>query len=346
MLVLGIESSCDESAIGIVKDGRDVLFAPIYSQINLHKKFGGIVPENASRAHLEKFHSLVSDSINFISQNSIKMDYISVTVKPGLVGSLLVGYNTALAIAHFLKIPLLPVHHLEAHFSAISLSGLELSYPSLGLLVSGGNTSLFILHGPGNLEKIGDTLDDAAGEALDKAASLLGFEYPGGPAIEKAALQFLDSTKISAMGMDFHTFLPDILKETSTNDLRFSFSGIKTALYYALKKKRLPSPAAAYLFQEKLVEHISRNVQRALKKTQLKTFIAAGGVLANTVLRNSLSNLCKSMGVDFQTPEKKYCTDNGPMVAAAGYMYAKNNIFPKQNFVTSDNSFEFREFRS
>lgn len=352
MIGIGIESSCDESGVGIVKNGVEVLAAPLFSQINMHLEYGGVVPEYASRAHLEKFPALVKEALQKASiNNQNKPDFIAATIKPGLVGSLLVGYSVALALRDYFSVPLVPVHHLMAHFAAVYLSGQGIEYPALGLLVSGGNTALYRLNTPHETVKIADTCDDAIGEALDKAAIMLGFGYPGGPAIERAAQDFTAWAKKENVRAA-QKLLPQILKNTKAGDIRFSFSGLKTSLLYTLKSQRKEknqnpneSQKMAYAFEYRAVEHILRNVEKALNKTKLKRLIAAGGVMANLSLRRGLEKICTEKGVSFIVPEKKYCTDNGAMVASAGWLALKNGVVAEQNFVTSENDFSFCKFR-
>lgn len=334
---IGIESSCDETGVALVKDGIEIISNPLFSQINLHTGYGGVIPELASRSHLEKIPFLVGQALSDLHQAP---DYIAVTVKPGLAGSLLVGYNTALALSDFYQVPLIPVHHLEAHFHAVSLdTGQMLNYPFLGLLVSGGNSALYRVDGPGQISVLGDTRDDAAGEALDKAASLLSLPYPGGPHIEKAAAE--------AGIENMKNPLPVVLRDQPADRYEFSFSGLKTALLYLLQKEpdQYSTAQIAAFFQERLFEIFFRNTRRVLKNTDLKTMIAAGGVTANRYLRAGLEKITVEAGVEFHVPPLNLCTDNGAMIAAAGYASYRQGNIPRQYHVSSDNRFSFTALR-
>lgn len=341
---LGIESSCDETGIAIVKNGEEVIANPLFSQIDLHRLYGGVVPELASRAHLEKIPLLLQEALSALPNALEQIDYIAVTVQPGLLGSLLVGFQTAMAISMVSKIPVLPIHHLEAHLYAVQLEKQKIEYPALGLLLSGGNSVLYKINGLKNLELLGDTLDDAAGEALDKAASLLHLPYPGGPYIEKEALAYIRQMK--AKGVDEKTLrkqnpLPAILKDQSRDSFNFSFSGLKTALLYLLQKRKdeFSREQLAYFFQERFIEITVRNVSMALKKLQTKQVVTGGGVMANSMLRKRLQEKITSAELLFASP--KYCTDNAAMIASVGYNYFIKKDFVQAQKVHSRNEFIF-----
>jgi len=342
-LALAFESSCDETGVALVEDGRRVIAAPLFSQIGLHRPYGGIVPEYASRAHLEKFTLLTEEILRAHALKPGDLDYIAVTTRPGLVGALLVGYQTARAAARFFKAPLIGVHHLEAHLAAIRLNGMEIPNPALGLLLSGGNSAIYRMSGPGKILVAGDTLDDAAGEALDKAAQILGLGYPGGPLIEKAAAQYAESRGITPGNesrLESENLFPVILKSLPRQEIRFSFSGIKTALW----RYRNENPSAdlgriAFDYQERIVEHITRNLTHALEIQPKLPVIAAGGVLANKRLRRALESLCNAAGVPLLVPEFRYCTDNAAMVAAAAHVYFENGLLSPYTNVDSANAF-------
>lgn len=343
-LALAFESSCDETGVALVADGRRVIAAPLFSQIATHRPYGGIVPEYASRAHLEKF-TLLTDEI--LKQHALKpgdLDYVAVTTRPGLIGALLVGYQTAMATARHFKAPLIGVHHLEAHLAAVRLSGMEIPYPALGLLLSGGNSAIYRLEKPGKVRLIGDTLDDAAGEALDKAAQILSFGYPGGPLIEKAASRYAESRGIQPgeeEKLENENIFPVILKSLERDKVCFSFSGIKTALL----RRHSDNPGndtdqLAFYYQERIVEHILRNLRHALSGTGKLPVIAAGGVLANRRLRRGLEKVAAAAGVNLLVPEFRFCTDNAAMVAAAAQLYFENGLTSPYENVTSGNAFE------
>lgn len=341
-LALAFESSCDETGVALVEDGRRVLAAPLYSQLREHRPYGGIVPEYASRAHLEKFTPLLEEILRQFPLQPGDLSYVAATTRPGLVGALLVGYQTAIACARHFAVPLIGVHHLEAHLAAVSLSGLAVPYPYLGLILSGGNSALYRLSYPGRVTILGDTQDDAAGEALDKAAQILGLGYPGGPLIEKAAREYAAQRGIEPGGealLAAENPFPHILKSLPRAAVRFSFSGIKTAL---LRLADTPGRSVAFLafhYQERIIEHIVRNAGHAMALHPDLPVVAAGGVMANTRLRNALETLCYSQQRKLYVPELRYCTDNAAMVAAAAHLYYERRIESAFTQVSSSNRF-------
>ena len=336
VLGLGIETSCDETATAIVQNGKKVISNPIFSQIDIHKDYGGVVPEIASRAHLERLPYLIKNALAKVDQ---KIDYVAVSMRPGLVGSLLVGYNAALAIILEKNIPLIPIHHLKAHLYAITLSNQKVHYPFLGLLLSGGNSTMYEVESLTKMKIIGDTLDDACGEALDKAAQLLGLPYPGGPYIEKAADDFFRESLAKGMtekDIEERNPFPEILKDQSKDELNFSFSGIKTALVYLLRdgQKQFGVSELSYHFQTRLIQLIVRNIKKAFLRYGMTTLILAGGVAANQTLRKSLRNITSKLKVRLIYPEVQYCTDNAAMVAGLGFLYFKNKKWPEMYAVS------------
>jgi N6-L-threonylcarbamoyladenine synthase len=338
-LCLAFESSCDETGVALVEDGRRVIAAPLFSQIGLHRAYGGVIPEYASRAHLEKFTPLVEEIRQSHDLRPGSIDYVAVTTRPGLVGALLVGYQTARAAARYFGVPLIGVHHLEAHLAAIRLSGEDIPYPCLGLMLSGGNSAIYLMKGPGDIETLGDTLDDAAGEALDKAAQILGLGYPGGPQIEKQGAQYAASTDVATA--DSANVFPLIIKSLPRAKVQFSFSGIKTALSrYRQENPSVAINKLAYFYQERIVEHIVRNLDHALEICGRLPVIAAGGVLANKRLRSGLAALTSKESVPLLIPEFRYCTDNAAMVAAAAHLYYEAQIHSPYSRVQSGNAFE------
>lgn len=310
MLVLGIETSCDETAASVVRDGRQVLSHVVYSQL-VHRPYGGVVPELASRAHMTAIVAVVQEALSRAGMKLREMDGIAATRGPGLVGSLLVGLMYAKAQAYALNKPFIGVHHLEGHLFANLLQDPGLSFPLVFLAVSGGHTELILVRGKGDYDMLGGTRDDAAGEAFDKVAKLLGLGYPGGPEIEK-----------TAKGGDpgFIKFPRAYLGEES---LDFSFSGIKTAVVYYVRgnsrefvRDHLPDICAS--FQEAVVEVLIEKCFRALDSTGAKALALGGGVACNSRLREVADLRSQEGGIRFSVPDRSLCADNAVMIAAAG----------------------------
>lgn len=310
ILGLGIESSCDETAAAVVRDGKEVLSNCVFSQISLHKEYFGVVPEIASRAHLEIINELIAKALKDAGIEFSDLSYIAATNRPGLVGSLLIGLQSAKAIAFALQKPMVAVNHLEAHLYAPFLEGHALEFPFIGLLVSGGNTALYLVRNVGNMELIGKTVDDAVGEAFDKVAKFLGLEYPGGPMLEKLA------KTARKKKMLFPKILPD-----PGEDFRFSYSGIKTAVINFCKNHpNAPKEEIVFSFQERALEILVRRLFDASKKYNLKRIVVAGGVAANGRLREILDEH-RSGDETIIIPSRSLCTDNAAMVAGVGYQY-------------------------
>jgi N6-L-threonylcarbamoyladenine synthase len=318
VLVLGIETSCDETAAAIVADGRRTLASVVASQVALHRKFAGVVPEIASRAHLATILPVAEEVLREAGVDPRDLEAIAVTVRPGLIGSLLVGVSFAKTLALLWGKPLLAVDHLLAHIEACFFSHPSLEPPLVALVVSGGHTSLYLLRERTDAVLLGATTDDAAGEAFDKVASILGLGYPGGPAIEQAA-RGADPAAIS---------LPRTL--LGEDSLDFSFSGIKTAVLYLCfgqnaaetdRKRLLPTEQAevAAAFQEAVVDVLVEKCRRALAQTGLSQLAVSGGVAANSRLREKLLGAAKREGWAVVFPPKELCTDNAVMVAALGH---------------------------
>ncbi|TGL37756.1 tRNA (adenosine(37)-N6)-threonylcarbamoyltransferase complex transferase subunit TsaD [Leptospira perdikensis] len=333
---LGIESSCDETSIAIVRDGKDLLSLKIYSQIDSHSPYRGVVPEIASRAHLEKINSLLAVSMEEAGIEYSDLAYVAVTTYPGLVGSLMIGAQLARCISLVHQIPIVAVNHLEAHLAVIGLERELPPFPWLGVLLSGGNSSIYLYKGFGDLEIFADTRDDSLGEAFDKVSAVLNLPYPGGPYLEaKANAYQLKEVEVNPF--------PKLLKEDGEDRIRFSYSGLKTAVLYYLKSQTTPPPVEkiSYFFQKTAFELVTRNIRKAVAKTGIRTVVAAGGVLANGTLRESLEAEKERSKFDLFYPGKKiYCTDNGAMVACLGYHLWKQKSFvgldfkvsPKRNF--------------
>ncbi len=306
---LGLESSCDETAASIVCDGEKILSNRIFSQIELHSDFSGVVPEIASRAHLEKINLLIDEALKEAGISFDDLDYVSATNRPGLMGSLMIALQTAKTISYVKKIPLIAVNHLEAHLYAPFLEGNKPEYPFIGLLISGGNTSLYRVDGVGEMKLLGRTVDDAVGEAYDKVSKFLGLGYPGGPVIEKIAKTAVKKQKL----------FPKIL--TKQGDNRFSYSGLKTAVINYLKENPdADKSEVVYSFQESALELLLRRTFSAARADNISTIVAAGGVAANGRLRE----LLQANRLDNERiliPSVIMCTDNAAMISGIAYHY-------------------------
>ena len=317
MNILAIESSCDETSMAIIRNGTDNLGTVVLSQMDTHANFGGVVPEIASRMHVENITMVLEETLNKANMTIDDIDGIAITYGPGLIGSLLIGLQAAKTIAFVTGKPLIPVHHIAGHIYANNLAK-RLEFPLIALVVSGGHTELVYMKEDYSFEKIGGTLDDAVGEAYDKVARVIGIPYPGGPNVDKLA----------SIGKDTYN-LPLPLDDDTFN---FSFSGLKSAvinLKHNLDQKGLPvvPEDLAASFQNRVVEILTKKTIRAMKKYNVKNLIIAGGVAANKGLRNSLEQLCMENGFEFIKPELKYCTDNAAMIGAAGYYaYKKGRV--------------------
>jgi N6-L-threonylcarbamoyladenine synthase len=312
MKVLGIESSCDETAAAVVQDGRKILSSIVASQVSLHSQYGGIVPELASRKHVEAILPAVQEACSEAGVRPKEMEGIVVTQGPGLVGSLLVGIAVAKSLAYVLKIPLVGVNHIFAHVAAISLAVPALKFPFVGLVVSGGHTSLFRVESWTRMSLLGRTRDDAAGEAFDKVAKLLELGYPGGGIIDRLS-KGGDRTAIP---------FPRTLLEPGSFD--FSFSGLKTAVLHHVKSLgEPPSPLEirdiAASFQEAVVDTLILKAFRAAQQEGIKEVVVAGGVACNSRLREKFSHEGESSAISVYFPPPSLCTDNAAMVAVAGY---------------------------
>lgn len=321
---LGLESSCDETSAAIVVEGKKILSNMINSQIELHSDYSGVVPEIASRAHLENINGLIASALEEAGITFSDLDYVAATNRPGLIGSLLIALQSAKAISFTLGIPLIAINHLEAHLYAPFLEGRDPEYPFIGLLISGGNTALYRVEGPGEMKLIGKTVDDAVGEAFDKISKFLGLGYPGGPVIEKIARQAVKK----------RVFFPKIL--TDPDDRRFSYSGIKTAVINHIKANPGDDiPEIVYSFQERALELLSRRLFNAAREEGIKKMVIAGGVAANGRLRELLDSE-KNKDEEIIIPSPLLCTDNAAMIAGMGYRYYKKGVFdPLSSDVTA-----------
>lgn len=309
---MAIESSCDETAASVVKNGREVLSNIISSQIELHKLYGGVVPEIASRKHIEKINQVIEEALEEAGMTLDDMDAIGVTYGPGLVGALLVGVAEAKAISYAKKLPLIGVHHIEGHISANYIENLDLEPPFICLVVSGGHTHLVVVKDYGKYEIIGRTRDDAAGEAFDKVARAIGLGYPGGPKIDK----------LSKEGN------PDAIKfpkaHVADAPYDFSFSGLKSAVLNYLngckmKNETIIEADVAASFQKAVTEVLVEHAMMAVKEYGYDKFAIAGGVASNSTLRSAMEVACRENGVQFYHPSPIFCTDNAAMIGVAAY---------------------------
>lgn len=308
-LVLGIETSCDESAAALVRDGREVLASQVASQIKDHAPFGGVVPELASRKHLQNLVPVVRAALDEARVGMEEVSGIAVTQGPGLIGALLVGLSLAKALAWARELPIVGVSHLEGHLAALQLMDRPPAYPFVALLVSGGHTSIFLVQGPGRQEELGQTVDDAAGEAFDKVAKLYGLGYPGGVVIDRLA----------AAGDPAKVKLPRPRLHDGTLD--FSFSGLKTAVLrfrqgHEGEDYRVEDLCAG--FQEAVVEVLVKKTLAAARQHGITRLALAGGVAANRRLREFMAQAARQEGMELNVPPPALCTDNAAMIAAAG----------------------------
>ena len=305
--ILAIESSCDETAAAVVVNGRDVRSNVISSQIALHTLYGGVVPEIASRKHIEKINQVIEQALSDASVTLDDIDAIGVTYGPGLVGALLVGVAEAKAISYAKNIPLVGVHHIEGHISANYIENKELEPPFLCLVVSGGHTHLVKVLDYGKYEILGRTRDDAAGEAFDKVARAIGLGYPGGPKIEKV------SHEGNPHAMEF----PRAKIEDGPYD--FSFSGLKSAVLNYINGCNMKGIEVAASFQKAVTDVLVGNAMKAIDEFKMDKFAIAGGVASNGTLREAMREACEKKGVKFYHPSPIFCTDNAAMIGAAAY---------------------------
>lgn len=312
ILLLGIESSCDETAASVVRNGREVLSNVISSQIELHKLYGGVVPEIASRKHIEKINQVIEEALTEANVTLEELDAVAVTYGPGLVGALLVGVASAKAISYGIGKPLVGVHHIEGHIAANYIEHPDLEPPFLSLVISGGHTHLIKVLDYGKFEIVGRTRDDAAGEAFDKVARAIGLGYPGGPKVDK----------LSQEGNEKAILFPRANIENAPYD--FSFSGVKSAVLNYIngcKMKGEPfNPAdIAASFQAAVIDVLVKRAMMAAKEFNVNSLALAGGVAANSSLRKAMKQAAKENGIRLYYPSPIYCTDNAAMIAAAGY---------------------------
>ena len=325
--ILGIETSCDETAAAVVAGGREVKSSVVASQAKLHEKFGGVVPEIASRAHIERIYPVIAEAMSEAGVDKDSIDGIAIANRPGLVVALIVGVTAAKALAFAWGKPLIAVNHVHAHLQSAMLAEDNLELPAIALIVSGGHTSLYDCESALDLTLIGSTIDDAAGEAFDKVASILGLGYPGGPRIEKAALEG------NADAIDFPRSM------LGRDSLDFSFSGIKTAVLYHCRGQDMKGEDRvatmnsgeisdiAASFQAAVVDVLAAKTQRGADRIKARTVLLGGGVAANSALREGLRGMCERTGRKLLIAPKRLCTDNAVMVAALGYHKFKAGMF-------------------
>lgn len=306
MIGLTIETSCDETSVAILRDGREVLSNIVSTQIEIHKNYGGVVPEIASREHISNISYVVEEAIREAGINFSDLEYIGVTYGPGLIGALLVGVSYAKALAYALNIPIVPTHHIAGHIAANYLTYKELEPEFLSLVVSGGHTHLIYVKDYTEFEILGKTRDDAVGEAFDKVARTLGLKYPGGPEVSKLAKLGKPSYK---------------LPKTKFEDYDFSFSGIKTAVINIAHKEgeKLIKEDLAASFENTVCEELVSTTIRVMKDKNINKIALAGGVSANLKLRELLKSEAEKNGFEVYLPDLKYCTDNAAMIGAAAY---------------------------
>lgn len=312
VLILAIESSCDETAAAVVKNGREILSNVIYSQIDLHTLYGGVVPEIASRQHIEKINQVIEKALSDASVTLKDINAIAVTYGPGLVGALLVGVSAAKAISFATGIPLVPVHHIEGHICANYIEYKELEPEFMSLVVSGGHTHLVKVCDYGKYEIIGRTRDDAAGEAFDKVARAIGLGYPGGPKIDK----------VSKEGNPLAIKFPRA--KVNESEFDFSFSGLKSAVlnylnHAEMMHEEINRADVAASFQKAVVDVLVDHAIDAVKKNGFDKFAIAGGVASNSSLREAMKTACEAEDINFYYPSPIYCTDNAAMIGVCGY---------------------------
>ena len=314
--ILGIESSCDEMSASIIKNGNEEIKTIVLSQMDIHKKYGGVVPEIASRCHIESATMVLEELFTDIDLTMDDITAIAVTYGPGLIGSLLVGLQIAKTLSFVYNKPLIPVHHIAGHIYANNLVE-EMKFPLISLVVSGGHTDIIYMKNHFEFEKIGGTLDDAVGECYDKVARVIGLNYPGGPLVDKLAHTGKPTYK-----------LPLPLDDDTYN---FSFSGLKSAVINLVHNEEqrgntINKEDLATSFQNTVVEIITKKTMKALKEYNVNTLIMSGGVAANKGLREKFEILCKENNIKFTVPPIKYCTDNAAMIATAGYFAYKKGL--------------------
>ncbi len=320
MIILGIESSCDDTSASIVKDGREILSNIISSQIDLHARFGGVVPEVASRKHVELINPVINEAISKANICFTDIDGIAVTNRPGLLGALLIGVTAAKSLSAALDVPLVGIHHLQGHIAANFLINPNFGFPFITLVVSGGHTDLILVRSHDDYEILGRTRDDAAGEAFDKSARILELGYPGGPVIDRIAKE----------GNPKAIHFP---RAKLDDTLDFSFSGLKTAVirFYKEQGNKHSMADIAASFQDAVVDMLVQTTLKAVEATGINRIAIAGGVAANSRLQQQMKEKSAKRGIEFSCPPPILCTDNAAMIACAGYYTIKSGkLIPKE----------------
>ena len=318
-VIMAIESSCDETACAIIKNGHEICANVVSTQIKIHEKFGGVVPEVASRKHLEYIDIVIEEALSESGYTLDELDAVAVTMGPGLIGALLVGLSTAKGLAYAINKPLIGVHHIEGHIYANFLAHQDITLPCICLVVSGGHTNIVKISEHGSYQIFGQTVDDAAGEAYDKVARAIGLGYPGGPKIDKLAKEG------NPKAIQFPRAKLD-------QPLNFSFSGLKSAVLNYLNQAEMKQEAinradVAASFQDSVVDVLCDHTMKAMEETGITTLLLAGGVSANSRLRERIDELCVKNGYKLYYPPLSLCTDNAAMIgAAAAYKYARNEF--------------------
>ena len=331
MNILGIETSCDETALAIYSEENGLVANSVHSQVDLFKEYGGVVPEIAARDHSLKIIPLLENLLKESGEKLKNINFISYTAGPGLIGSLLIGDAVAKTLSKLLDVDLIPINHLEGHILAPCMEYSELKPPYICLLVSGGHTQIIVCESFGTYKVIGETIDDACGEAFDKVGKLLGLEYPGGPKVSKLA-ENGDSKRFN---------FPRALK--SEDNLDFSFSGLKTSVLYQLEGLQVSDyPDVAASFQEAVIDILAFKLFKASKQTGIKKINCSGGDAANKKLRHFLKKIADEVGIEVFYPKFEYCTDNAAMIAYAGFIRKKynlpieKNIFPRPRWAVEE----------
>lgn len=317
MKILAFETSCDETSVAVVEDGKKVLSNIISTQIDIHKEYGGVVPEIASRHHIENILPVFTEALEKANCTLKDIDYIAVTNTPGLIGSLLVGLMFAKSISYANNIPLIPINHIDGHIFSNFIEN-DVKLPAISLIISGGHTNLYYIFEENeriNIEILGETLDDAVGETYDKVARILGLPYPGGPEIDKLSLQGTETLKI---------------KKPNVEDYNFSFSGVKTFITNyvnneKMKNNEISKENIAKSLQTIVGEILIDKVMKAINEKNVKTLLVAGGVSANKYLREKFFELSESKNITIHFPKMEYCTDNAAMIGCAAYYNLKNS---------------------
>lgn len=318
VIILSIESSCDETSVAVVKNGRIVLSNIIASQIEIHRRFGGVVPEVASRNHILAISNIFEEALKEAGITKNEIDAVAVTYGAGLIGALLVGVNFAKSLAYSLDVPLIAVSHVYGHIAANYISHQSLEPPFICLMVSGGHCAILNVISYNDFRLLGSTMDDAVGECFDKVARVLGLPYPGGPEIDKLAKE----------GEKKYNFVHSTALK---NTLNFSFSGMKTAVVNFVHNKQqkgeeIDKANIALSFQEEVTDELVEKTVKASINAKINKIVVAGGVGANSMLREKFANICEKNGISFYSPVLKYCTDNAAMIGSAGYYLLKSGI--------------------